>query len=868
MAETQPAVSHWNIIADDHARTIFGNHTGTIINSKTASGWGHYSNSSLGPVASFVDRPALHNAIKGQLHDTLYIRKHDAKILVVYGIGGAGKTQLVLDYVRTFRDDYTAVFWIEAGQKESLERDYLLIYSLLFDKCDSLNNEKDPAHQVVNAIQRWLQGRAGRWLFVLDGADSIFNPDDDSYIYLRRYLPQGPSVDIIITTRSSVAQGMTELLCPRVARMATEEAVALFIRRSELKNLMEKEAVSIVTEIGCLALTVSLAAAYVAATPRLRSNITQYLLEYQERRKILLSQNPTNYIQEYDESVVLTLETSLAAASKQAWAVPILLGLLAFLTPDDILPVLFKTEETQSSLQAGTTRLSDPTWRATLSPERYMDTCATEDALKTMKLYSLIQWREDQDSYDIHKLVRAWAYDRLERDEQNMFCIAVLRLLAKISALSSLHPPLKPRLVPHIMTSFKSVPELIKRPRIDNSEISKLLESPAMFLQSIGQLSALCLIQEFCFAYHAAFQGQEHLATLIRKGSLALTYYKQGRWEEAEELQLHVMVTFKKVLGLNRPDTLMSMRKIAMIYSRQERLKEAEELQEQVMQIMTKLLGTEHPGTLATIHDLASTYARQGRVEKAEELHVQVLETRMKVLGEEHPETLSSINNLAELYLRQGQFKKAEALHLQAFTTRSKVVGLEHPDMRSNINNLTSTYSSQGRFTDAGALLEQVIKAQFGVRHREHPMTLLNLNSLAKNHRRQGRYQAAEKLQMHTIRAMDRVLGRAHPITLTNVGDLAEIYHEQGRSKEAETLQGQVIEALEGVLGPDHRNTLINKARLAMMWNLQNRGNEALGLLKECLELQRQPQGRNDPLTACLLAKVNEWQSDAAALDI
>ncbi|EFQ86507.1 hypothetical protein PTT_18230 [Pyrenophora teres f. teres 0-1] len=44
------------------------------------------------------------------------------KTLVVWGLGGAVKTQLVLDYVRQHRAEYKATFWIEAARKESLER--------------------------------------------------------------------------------------------------------------------------------------------------------------------------------------------------------------------------------------------------------------------------------------------------------------------------------------------------------------------------------------------------------------------------------------------------------------------------------------------------------------------------------------------------------------------------------------------------------------------------------------------------------------------------------------------------------------------------------------------------------------------------
>jgi hypothetical protein len=91
-----------------------------------------YSYTALRPVANYVSRPHLHRQIKEQLHD----KRRDTtntRILVVHGLGGSGKSQLVLNYVQEYRDDYLTIFWVAAGQKESIERDYLQIYRLLFN---------------------------------------------------------------------------------------------------------------------------------------------------------------------------------------------------------------------------------------------------------------------------------------------------------------------------------------------------------------------------------------------------------------------------------------------------------------------------------------------------------------------------------------------------------------------------------------------------------------------------------------------------------------------------------------------------------------------------------------------------------------
>jgi Tetratricopeptide repeat len=48
-------------------------------------------------------------------------------------------------------------------------------------------------------------------------------------------------------------------------------------------------------------------------------------------------------------------------------------------------------------------------------------------------------------------------------------------------------------------------------------------------------------------------------------------FLDEGRWKEAEKLAIQVMETRKRVLGVEHPDTLISMGKLASIYSNQGR---------------------------------------------------------------------------------------------------------------------------------------------------------------------------------------------------------------------------------------------------------------------------------------------------------
>jgi hypothetical protein len=57
--------------------------------------------------------------------------------------------------------------------------------------------------------------------------------------------------------------------------------------------------------------------------------------------------------------------------------------------------------------------------------------------------------------------------------------------------------------------------------------------------------------------------GEEHPDTLTSIDNLASTYRNQGRWKEAEELEVQVMETSSRVLGEEHPSTLTSMDNLA-----------------------------------------------------------------------------------------------------------------------------------------------------------------------------------------------------------------------------------------------------------------------------------------------------------------
>ena len=108
------------------------------------------------------------------------------------------------------------------------------------------------------------------------------------------------------------------------------------------------------------------------------------------------------------------------------------------------------------------------------------------------------------------------------------------------------------------------------------------------------------------------------------------------------------METSLRVLGAEHPDTLTSIANLASTYRNQGRWKEAEDLDVQVMETRKRVLGAEHPSTLTTMNNLAFTWKGQGRDTEALKLMEECVRLRTWVLGINHPDTTSSFTALIE----------------------------------------------------------------------------------------------------------------------------------------------------------------------------------------------------------------------------
>ncbi|CAE6474253.1 unnamed protein product [Rhizoctonia solani] len=109
--------------------------------------------------------------------------KKERRVCVVYGLGGVGKTQLVLNVVEQTWSEWDHVIYIDASSAESIEK--------ALKEFGSAKTIGETYDDVIS----WLEASGERWLMVFDNADTASTN-------IRKYIPaRGQGGSVLITTR-------------------------------------------------------------------------------------------------------------------------------------------------------------------------------------------------------------------------------------------------------------------------------------------------------------------------------------------------------------------------------------------------------------------------------------------------------------------------------------------------------------------------------------------------------------------------------------------------------------------------------------------------------------------------------------------
>ncbi|KAH8657178.1 hypothetical protein BGZ60DRAFT_532027 [Tricladium varicosporioides] len=791
-----------------------------------------------------------------KMYELLY-SYNSRSYVVLHGLGGIGKTQLAITYAKRHKEKYTAIFWLNANDEDSLKLSFRDIAQQVLRHHPSTSvlsnvDQDTDLDQVVRVVKAWLDfPQNTRWLMIYDNFDNPKTPGnpDGSAVDIRQFLPRSDHGSIIITTRSSqVGQGERIRVQKLPDVREGLEIVSNISGRRGIEN--NPDAIALVKELDGLPLALATAGAYL-------EHVTTSFSDYLRLYKIswLKLQTTSPLLNSYeDRTLYTTWQITFDRIQQQNRASAKLLKLWAYFDRQDLwFDLLRHANSADKWIQ-----------KFTKDELNFNEAMALLCSFGLVDLDQSPRQQVGARGYSVHSCVHSWIVFVLNKEwDKSLAHLALTCVASEVPDTNKKHWwLLQQRLLQHLA---RQTPFIVDA-KVDIDELywgfhnlgdlysgqGKLAEAEAMYLRALK-------------GYEKAL-GPDHISTLDTVNNLGNLYKNQGKLAEAEAMYLRALKDYEKALGPDHTSTLLTVNNLGALYKNQGKLAEAEAMYLRALEGKEKALGPDHTSTLNTVNNLGALYSDQDKLAEAEAMYLRALEGCEKALGPDHTSTLDTVNNLGNLYKNQGKLAEAEAMYLRALEGYEKALGPDHTSTLDIVNNLGNLYSDQGKLAEAEVVYLRALEGYEKALGPDHTSTLNTVNNLGNLYSDQGKLAEAEAMYLRALEDYEKALGPDHTSTLRTVNNLGALYSDQGKLAEAEAMYLRALEGCEKALGPDHTSTLDTVNNLGNLYKNQDKLAEAEAMYLRALEGFEKALGPDHTSTLCTVNNLGALYSGQGKL--
>ncbi|MFZ3166862.1 MAG: FxSxx-COOH system tetratricopeptide repeat protein [Candidatus Methanoperedens sp.] len=591
----------------------------------------------------------------------------------ISGLGGIGKTQTAIEYAYKYKDEYKAVFWVNADSKESIISSFVKIAGLL-----NLPVKDDKEQELIaDSVKHWL-GMNSRWLLIFD------NADDPKLV--EKYFPFQSKGHIILTSRAQIFANLHIMKPLKMDEMSPDESKQFLLRRTGRNdiplNQIETDAIEqLGKELDYFPLALEQAGAFIHEKS---SGFNDYLISYRNRGLELLEEKKSD---SYPKSIATTWSLNFEQVKQTSNASIDLLYVSAFLSPYGI-PLELIAHGAKELGPALSTSLTDVE----------SDPVSLNKVLEPLSKFSLISLDPVHHTYSIHRMVQAVLKDKMDSDTRRQWTERTIK------AVDKAFPDVEFKawnvceiMIPHA----KFCLELIQKSNFEFQEAARLLNKAGKYLRERALFGEAKQFFEQALDIRKKILATDHPDLAETYNDFAGLHWAQGKYKEAEVFYNNALNIRKKILAEDHPDLAKTYNDFAGLYRVKGKYKEAEVFYNNALNIRKKILAEDHPDLAETYNDLGSLYRDQGKYKEAEDYYNNALNIEKKVLGKDHPDLATTLGNLGLLYHNQGKYKEAEDYYNNSLNIMKKVLGKDHPDLARTLNNLGGIYKEQGEYKKA-----------------------------------------------------------------------------------------------------------------------------------------------------------------------
>jgi hypothetical protein len=651
------------------------------------------------------------------------------RIAALYGLGGAGKTSMAVEYAYRHLADVGVAWQFSAEDAALLAPGFGELAAQLGAR--GLIDTRDP----VVSVHGMLATYPREWLLLFDNV-----PDRPS---LEGLLPPAGRGRVLITSQNPnwpPGQGM------EVPVLDRKVAAVFLVNRTGDPD--EQAAAELAEQLDGLPLALEQAAAYMLATG---GRLAGYLAMFRQRRPDMLARGkPTGY----NSTVVATWSLAFEKLEHSAPQAAGLLRLLGNCAPEAI-PLHLLLQE-----RPGLADQLAPEVAPVLVP-LLEDQLAAADAVASLRQYSLVS-PPVEELLSVHRLVQAVTVDQMPAKLATAWRVATAALIEAALPPDPEQPgnwPEYAQLVPHALAALAA----------DGDGMWKI----ALYLGYSGHYAAARdLFQRVVDARIKAY-GPEHPETLPYCGGLAYWIGRAGDGAAARDQLAELLPVMERVFGAEHEEAISTRANLAYFTGMAGDAAAARDQLTALLPVRERVLGPEHQLVLVDRANIAFWTGQTGDAAAARDQFAELLPVRERVLGPEHPETLATRANLAYFTGMAGDAAAARDQFAELLPVRERVLGPEHPDTLTTRDHLASFTGLAGDAAGARDQFAELLPIRERVLGPEHWDTLSTRVRLASWTGEAGDAAGARDQFAALLPIMERVLGPEHPDTLETRHNLA-----------------------------------------------------------------------------------------------
>ena len=607
------------------------------------------------------------------------------RMVALYGLGGAGKTSVALEYAHRQLGE-VGVAWQFAAEDPAVLANGFGELAAQLDAAD----RGDP----VASVHSVLADSPAPWLLVFDNA-----PDRAS---VAPFVPPAGPGRVLITSRSQIWPPGQSLDVP-----VLDPQVAAEFLGNRTGDPDRQAAGELADVLGGLPLALEQAAAYVQATG---NSLVGYLASFRQRRADLLGRGePTGY----PHTVATTWTLAFGDLAQAEPGAAGLLRLLAFCAPEAVPLRLLLQPRPGLAGQLGdqVTPVLVPLLE---------DELAAGDAVAALRRYSLVT-PAGVGSVSVHRLVQVVTADQMPADLARQWRQATAAL---VGAALPAEPwmsrtwPVYAMLLTHAQVALRD----------DSDGMARL----ATYLGSSGSYAAARDLQRKILNARERDLGPQHPDTLAARHELGRWTGEAGDLAAARDLFADLLPVRKQVLGAEHPDTLTTQHELALLTGQAGDPAAARKQFAELLPVRKQVLGAEHPDTLTTRHELAHLIGETGDPAAARKQFAELLPVREKVSGPQDPWTLGARHELARWTGEAGDPVAARDKFARLMADEQQVLGAQHPDTLNAWLELAIWTGEAGDPAAARNKLAELLRVRKQILGLRHQYTLTTRYHLAR----------------------------------------------------------------------------------------------------------------------------------------